>query len=199
MTWTPETLAPWYATPAGSKVARAVVAAVQGVEDARWVGALRPLLLEVGYAAPYRACWPTALADAVLPPALGEDNYMECRYDRVVLAHALEDLAADAAELLTRCAQALRPDGLLMVVVPASFALCRLGKGPFAAGRCFTAGKLQAVLMEAGFKPRAVLRVAGVIVALASRTVGGTRVLVHKPVGGKVSTMPAGITTLRGL
>lgn len=157
---------------------------------------IKPLLLEVGFAKPYYKLWPSAIIDTTGPHTLGEDNTMECRYDRLICAHVLEDPTLNLDDLLTRCAQALRPDGWLVAVVPASFSLCRLGSGPFAAGRCFSAGRLAESLQNAGFQTPTLNRVQGTMVATCRRRLGGTPAVVSKPKLAPVLPRPAGVTNL---
>lgn len=209
MAWTPDALEEWYVTEAGKRVAGEVCASLAHLDSLRWVGGLKPAVLTVGYAHPFAKVWPQASVDE----ADWEDGKMECRYDRILVSHALE-FADDPGEVLAKCWQALRPDGVLAVLVPNQFSLWRWKKdAPLAGGASYGFGEVHALLVEEGFRPlergyavacpvggrlshRLCPNFGGLVLMTARKEVVGVKALKRNEKTGKVTAVPVGVATL---
>lgn len=211
MGWTPEQLEEWYSTAAGTRAAGEVCAALAAMSTLQWVGGLKPAVLTVGFAHPFVKVWPTASVDE----ADWHDAKTECRYDRILVSHVLE-FADEPGEVLAKCWQALRPDGVLAVLVPNQLSLWRWKKNaPFAAGASYGFGEVHALLVEEGFRPmergyavacpvggrlshKLCPNFGGLVLMTARKEVAGMRAMKRDAVTGKVSAVPVGVATLRG-
>lgn len=212
MHWTLDALEEWYATDMGRKVAYEVRESLKRMPSLEWVGGLKPAVLTVGYAAPFSKVWPHAAVDE----ADWSDDKMECRYDRILVSHILE-FAEDPGEVLERCWQALRPDGVLVVMVPNKMSLWRWRRSaPLAAGEGYGFGEIHALLVEEGFRPlergyavacpvggslghRLCPAFGGLVLATARKDVVGMRALKREASGGKVKAVPVGVATLENV
>jgi len=96
--------------------------------------------------------WP----EAGCATALGEETrlpFADASFDRVVLAHALEEAEAPA-RLLREVWRVLAPEGRLMVLVAhRGGAWARAERTPFGHGRPFSRGQLAGLLTGALFEP----------------------------------------------
>lgn len=212
MVWTHENLRHWYASEPGQLAVAEVEAAMAAMEPLRWQGSLKPLVLGVGFAEPFVGLWPGAVMDEVSD---WSDARLECRYDRIVVGHALEG-ADDPHELLAKCWQALRPDGMMVVVAPNRMSLWRwYTSTPMADGKGYGKQELQRLLVAEGFKPvqrrfavacpwggqvghRMCPHFGGLLVMAARKEVAGMKMLARSPSSGKVTAVPVGVATYRG-
>jgi SAM-dependent methyltransferase len=119
---------------------------------------LRPMLLEAERAvalipAPQDAiAWPQ---DRALVALAEEDAlpFPDAMFDRVIMVHGLE-LAEATRPLLRQIWRVLAPEGRLIVVAPNRASLwAQVERSPFAHGRPFSRGQLDALLQEAMFVP----------------------------------------------
>lgn len=138
-----ETLTSWYATALGRKVARTIRQDIRPLNGIVWVGAQQPEVLAVGFARPYLNLWPGAQVTEVTAAELAHTKVEECRFDRVLICHALET-QPEAETLLTACAKSLRPDGTL-VVMAANRRSAWVWRefSPFAHGRPYSKSQLE--------------------------------------------------------
>lgn len=190
MDWDGKRLAEWYGGKEGRVLARTLAAALKRLPGAVWVGSLRPSVLGVGYVEPFTAVWPGAHVEE----ADWDDARSECRYDRILIVHALEG-EPRPDELLERCWKALRPDGVLIVLVPNWLGWHRWGDGPLAAGRSYTRARLGQALRAAGFKDGAKASAGGMLLAAARKEVLGAKALRRDARSGKVGAVPVGVAT----
>lgn len=193
MEWTTDTLAAWHGTKEGRAVARAVTAALGAMPGVAWVGNLRPSVLGVGHVAPFAGAWPGAHVEE----ADWADVRSECRYDRIVVAHALET-AERPEELLARCWRSLRPDGVLVVVAPHWLGWHRWRGGPLSAGRGFSHASLGQALRAAGFRPAGKAAARGMLVAAGHKEVLGAKAMKRNAKTGAMQPVPVGVAMLRG-
>ncbi|MCP5405188.1 MAG: hypothetical protein H6922_03080 [Pseudomonadaceae bacterium] len=213
MVWSRENLQHWYESEPGALAAAQVRAALAGLDELAWVGSIKPLVLAVGYAAPFVEVWPNALVEEVDD---WSDARLECRYDRIVVGHALEG-ADDPHALLAKCWQALRPDGVLVVVVPNRLSLWRwYTNTPVADGKGYGKRQLQRLLREAYFTPlsrrfavacpwggatghRMCPHFGGLLVMAACKQVAGMKALMRPAANGKVKAVPVGVGMMERL
>lgn len=212
MAWTHDNLQHWYESPPGQQAAADVRAAMAAIGPLHWNGSMKPLVLGVGYVAPFVNFWPTALVDEATD---WNDTRLECRYDRIVVGHGLET-AANPADLLAACWKALRPDGVLTVVAPNRLSLWRwYPSTPLAEGKAVGRRALQQMLQNANFKPiqhrfavacpwggtvghRMCPHFGGLLVMAATKHIAGMKVLARTPATGKVQAIPVGVATFGG-
>lgn len=134
-------------------------------------------LLGYGYAGPYlepfregarravaympagqgAVAWPDGRSDASLT-ALGEETrlpFEEAMFDRIVLAHALEE-AGDPHRLLRELWRVLAPEGRMVILTAHRAGLwSRADSTPFGHGRPWSRGQLTRLLGDALFEPAA--------------------------------------------
>jgi SAM-dependent methyltransferase len=140
--------------------------------SALWPEARGLDLLGLGYATPYlepyRAAARRAVAlmpaaqgalrwpDEACATALGEETrlpFSDALFDRIILAHALEEAEAPA-RLLREVWRVLAPEGRLMIVAAhRGGAWARAERTPFGHGRPFSRGQLSVLLSDALFEP----------------------------------------------
>lgn len=145
-----EKLAHWYGTALGRKVARAIRQDMRPLMGIAWVGAQQPEVLAVGFTTPYLNLWPGAQITEVAATDLSRTKVEECKFDRILICHALEMLP-EATDLLTACAKALRPDGTL-VIMAANRRSAWVWRefSPFALGQPYSKGQLEEAVTTAG-------------------------------------------------
>lgn len=212
MDWTLAALEDWYSSHPGKRVAGEVRVALARMDSLRWVGNLKPAVLTVGFAHPFAKVWPHASVDE----ADWTDGKMDCRYDRILVSHLLE-FADDPGMVLEKCWQALRPDGVLVVMVPNKMSLWRWKRSaPLAAGEGYGFGELHALLVEEGFRPlergyavacpvggalshRLCPNFGGLVLMTARKDVVGMRAMRRDAATGAVKAVPVGVATLKGL
>jgi SAM-dependent methyltransferase len=193
MDWNAERLAAWYGTREGRALAREVAGALKGLPEVPWVGSLRLNVLGVGYVDPFTGVWPGAQVEE----ADWEDARSECRYDRILVAHALEVDPAPAA-LLDLCWKSLRPDGVLIVMAPHWLGWHRWRDGPLAAGEGYGAKQLARALEGAGFRNVRTTKAGGMLVAASHKEVLQAKALRRNAKSGVVQPVPVGVATCRG-
>lgn len=145
-----ETLANWYATALGRKVARTIRQDIRPLTGIAWVGAQQPEVLAVGFSRPYLNLWPGAQVTEITATELTTAKAEECKFDRILICHALEMLP-EAEMLLTACAKALRPDGTL-VAMAANRRSAWVWRefSPFAHGHPYSKSQLEEAVAAAG-------------------------------------------------
>ena len=158
----------FYADPLGCRAAETISAAVAQ----HWPDLSGREILGLGYATPYlrRMRGPMRRCVAAMPAAQGAEvwphphnattlteevqlPFADAAFDRVLLAHMLED-APDPAALLREVWRITAPEGEVMVIVSCRQGLWAAGEHtPFGHGRPYSRRQLQSVLEDGLFDP----------------------------------------------
>ncbi|MGE3143783.1 MAG: class I SAM-dependent methyltransferase [Hyphomonadaceae bacterium] len=164
----------FYAGPLGQAAQRMIERRL----DALWARAEGRDMLGVGYAGPHLARFRESARRAVafMPAAQGAETwpaegaglavlgdetrlpFMDAMFDRVIVAHALEE-AENIAPLLREIWRVTAPEGRVVVIVANRVGLwARADSTPFGHGRPFSRRQLAALLTDAMFQPTATAR-----------------------------------------
>lgn len=145
--------------------------------------------------APHR--WPARGPNHAAAAAAHALPLQPSTFDQALLVHALEH-APDPARALAELWRVLAPAGTLVVAVPNRLGRWLARRSPFAAGRAYTEGELEAELAAAGFAVTSQTTALGqpigrVRLALATKADGAAPTLV-----GLAEAAPAAVPVLAG-
>jgi SAM-dependent methyltransferase len=162
-------LSGFYGTPSGAAARRSILLRIRHF----WPEARGLRMLGYGFAVPYLKpyladaervvglmpaqtgilAWPPGAAPLTVMAEEGALPFADAFFDRIVVVHGLE--GAESVRLLLRQLwRVLAPEGRLLVVAPNRVSLWAMAEAsPFACGRPFRKGELDALLRDTLFEP----------------------------------------------